>query len=489
VFQSAALPVTLSKEDFKKLEPALRTELLAAQQKMIAGEAAALLIVIAGVDGAGKNEAIARLLEWLDVRHLACNAYDAPSEGERHRPELWRYWRDLPARGQTSIVVSSWYNAPLRDRVLGEIDEPTFQTRLARINAFEQMLSNEGVLVLKFWFALRPEVQKDRLAALTKKKKRARRILTEWADIERSATAQAIFEEAAVTTSTPAAPWLVIPSEDTEARDLAFGRAIEIALSRRLARTQPACETRPAAVQRLTRRSAVEAIDLSKRLSKSDYREELEHWQAEFAHLTDKKAFRDLSLVAVFEGNDAAGKGGAIRRMVRPLDPRRYRVHRIGAPSDEEKARPYLWRFWRRLPRLGQTAVFDRSWYGRVLVERVEGFCSEADWLRAYNEINEFEAELREADTLVVKFWLATSKEEQLARFKAREETPYKQFKITDEDWRNRLKWDDYAMAAGDMIDRTSTHYAPWELISAEDKRHARVQVLKRMCKRLKAVL
>lgn len=489
MFQSASLPVALSKSEYERLEPALRTALLAAQQQVVDRKPFSVMILIAGVDGAGKNDAIARLHEWMDVRYLTCNAYEEKeTEGERERPQLWRYWRDLPARGETSVVVGSWYNTPLRRFVLGDLDEDGFERALARINRFEELLARENVLVLKFWFSLQPKVQKERLKAL-KKKARARRILAEWTDIAHASDAQDAFEKAALTTSTAAAPWIVIPSGDPQSRDIALGRCIEMAMRRRLAAAPADPLAVPTVVARVKRISAVDAIDLSQRLPKARYSAELEHWQAELARLVDKKAFRDLGLVVAFEGNDAAGKGGAIRRLIRPLDPRRYRVHRISAPSREEKAHPYLWRFWTRLPRQGHAAVFDRSWYGRVLVERVEGFCTEADWMRAYNEINEFEAELAAADTLVVKFWLAISKQEQLARFKAREETPYKQFKITDDDWRNRLKWDAYAEAAGDMIDRTSTPDAPWALIAAEDKRHARVAVVRHLVERLKDTL
>ncbi|GGF03368.1 polyphosphate:AMP phosphotransferase [Stappia taiwanensis] len=499
MFQAVATPESLSKDEYKALEPALRTDLLGAQIQLIEEKPFSVIIVIAGVDGAGKNEAIARLQEWMDVRHVICNAYDAPSEDERRRPPLWRYWRDLPANGQTSIVVSSWYNEPLRDRVLEEIDEEELNRRLTAINRFEQLLADEGVLLLKFWFSLPPDVQKERLKPL-KKKARGRRILAEWTDIRRSAKAQRIFEHAALTTSTAAAPWMVIPSQDPQARDLALGRCVEMALTRRLTKSSPveagdaapeaSADTAPASSEASCGLSgALASVDLTRSLDKDLYQEELAHWQAELAQLTDKKAFRDMSLVLAFEGNDAAGKGGAIRRVTRPLDPRRYRVHRIAAPAEEELARPYLWRFWRRVPRLGHTAIFDRSWYGRVLVERVEGYCSEADWRRAYGEINEFEAELGAADTLVVKFWLAISKEEQLARFEARKEIPYKQFKITEDDWRNRLKWDAYAEAAEEMIARTSTPRAPWNVVAAEDKRHARVTVLRTLCDALKRAM
>ncbi len=488
MFQSASLPVDLSRTDFDALEPALRTELLAAQRKVIETRPFSVVVVIAGVDGAGKNDAVARLHEWLDVRYLTCNAYDAETDEERDRPDLWRYWRDLPGLGETSIVVSSWYNEPLRRFVLGEMDEAEFERALARIARFEELLARESVLVLKFWFSLTPKVQKQRLKGLDRKA-RARRILAEWTDIGHSSDAQVAFERAALATSTPAAPWIVIPSDEPRARDLALGRCIEMAMTRRLAAAPAEAPALPAVVARIERRSAVEAVDLTQRLSKNRYQAELERWQGELARLADRKAFRRMSLVVAFEGNDAAGKGGAIRRVTRPLDPRLYRVHRIAAPGEEARARPYLWRFWRRLPRLGHTAIFDRSWYGRVLVERVEGFCAEEAWARAYNEINEFEAELHDAGTLVVKFWLAISKQEQLARFKERQDTPYKQFKITDDDWRNRLKWEDYAQAAGDMIDRTSTSFAPWHLVSAEDKRFARVEVLRTLVGRLKEAL
>jgi polyphosphate kinase 2 (PPK2 family) len=199
--------------------------------------------------------------------------------------------------------------------------------------------------------------------------------------------------------------------------------------------------------------------------------------------------FRKHTLVLVFEGADAAGKGGAIRRVTGALDIRQYSVVPVAAPTEEERAQPYLWRFWRHLPARGKTIVFDRSWYGRVLVERVEGFCSEADWMRAYSEINDFEEQLDAAGAIVVKFWLAIGKDEQLERFKAREAEPHKRFKITADDWRNRDKWDDYARAVCDMVDRTSTEIAPWTLVEAENKYFARIKVLRTICERLEARL
>ena len=233
----------------------------------------------------------------------------------------------------------------------------------------------------------------------------------------------------------------------------------------------------------------LDALDLSLAVPKAAYKKRLPALQNRLAALSDAKEFRALGLVLVFEGYDAAGKGGCIRRVTRALDPRRLDIHPIAAPSDEERAQPWLWRFWRRLPRRGNVAIYDRSWYGRVLVERVEGYCTEAEWLRAYNEINDFELQLAEARLLVVKFWLTISQDEQLHRFEARADTPYKQYKITEEDWRNREKWEQYRLAVSDMVDRTSTSFAPWTLVEAEDKRYARLKVLETVCERIEAVI
>ncbi len=194
-------------------------------------------------------------------------------------------------------------------------------------------------------------------------------------------------------------------------------------------------------------------------------------------------------MVLVFEGNDAAGKGGSVRRIIQALDARSYRVIPVAAPTEEERDQPYLWRFWRNLPRKGRFAIFDRSWYGRVLVERVEGFCSQADWMRAYGEINDFEEQMVRHRTVVVKLWLSISKDEQLKRFEEREKIGFKRFKITDEDWRNREKWDEYEMAVCDMIDRTSSEIAPWTLVEANDKYFARVKVLETLCERIEVAL
>jgi polyphosphate:AMP phosphotransferase len=491
MFESAAQEHVLDKEAYEQEEPTLHESLVQAQLQLVREARFPVIILVSGVDGAGKGEAINRLYGWLDPRHIRTCAYEDPTDEERLRPRMWRYWRDLPPKGAIGVVVGSWYNDCLRERVLGALDEDGFERQLNEINRFEEMLTNEGALLLKLWFHLSPEQQAKRLKKLRGRSGAVRHVLNEWSGLRqhRGAALHAASEMARIT-STGHAPWIVVPSGDVRYRDIAMGRSVFQALSRRLG--APQADPRPAApamVPSLDRRTVLDALDLSRTLPRKAYRTELAAWQDRLAGLVDHKSFRRIALVAAFEGTDAAGKGGAIRRATAALDPRRFQVHPIAAPSDEELAQPYLWRFWRRLPRRGHVAVFDRTWYGRVLVERVEGLCTEAEWLRAYNEINDFEEQLIESDVVLVKFWLAISKDEQLRRFKAREATPFKQYKITPDDWRNREKWDAYRIAVSDMVDRTSTERAPWTLVEAEDKNFSRVKILRTLCERIEGAI
>jgi AMP-polyphosphate phosphotransferase len=491
MFESAALPHVLDKVAYKAEEPALREALLDVQFDLRERRSFPVLILIAGADGAGKGEAIQKLYEWLDPRHLRTRAYGEPNDEERTRPRMWRYWRDLPPKGDIGVVFGSWYNDPLRAFVLDEIDELAFERELDRINHFELMLAHEGTLVLKLWFHVAADVQKRRLKKVKRDPAASRHVLEEWSGVAHHARLVRAGERLASLTSTGFAPWVVIPSGDDRYRDMTMGRIIEKAVRRRLdgGGAAPTPDA-PALISAPGLRTALDGLDLTRTVTKPEYEKELRAYQDRLAMLTDSRAFRDqIGLVVAFEGTDAAGKGGSIRRVTQALDPRRFAVHPIAAPTEEEKAKPYLWRFWRRLPRKGTVAIFDRTWYGRVLVERVEGYCTEAEWLRAYSEINDFEDQLHDFGFVVIKFWLAISKEEQARRFEARRDVPYKRYKITDEDWRNREKWDEYVQAVGDMVDRTSTDYAPWTLVEAEDKRYGRLKVLRTICKRLEARL
>jgi polyphosphate:AMP phosphotransferase len=490
MFESALVEHKLGKEEYELAEPELRTRLIEAQLALLERRPFAMIVLVSGMDGAGKTEVMHRLSEWLDPRHLQTVAYGDRDEAERARPAMWRYWRDLPARGEIAVMFGSWYSEPLRDRLLGQTGRNRFERQLAAINRFEEMLSDEGIVLLKFLLVLSAAEQKRRLKALAKRTGGASRVFEEWTDVAHRDQAGAVVGEAVRRTSSNHAPWTVLPCDDPEYRDLSLGRAVLACLQSHLeavAVVRPLAV--PVAIPNVDRRNVLDTLDLALALDKAESRKRLERAQFNLLEQSQRKAFRDRALVVVFEGHDAAGKGGAIRRVVVALDPRQYRIYPIAAPNEEEKVHPYLWRFWRNVPPRGRIAIFDRSWYGRVLVERVEGFASPTEWGRAYSEINDFEEELAEGGIILVKLWLAIGKDEQLRRFEERADTGYKQFKITDEDWRNREKWDLYHDAIGDMIDRTSTTMSPWTLVEAQDKRWARVKVVETLVDRLTSEL
>jgi polyphosphate:AMP phosphotransferase len=491
MFESAEIGHKIDKATWKNEAPSLRTALLDAQYELKEQARFPVLILVSGQDGAGKGETINLLYEWMDPRFLSTLAFSEPTDEERERPFMWRYWRSLPPKGRIGIFAGSWYSIPIQERIDGVLKQAALDARIDLINRFEQMLVNEGALILKFWLHLTKEGQKRRLKALAKDPRTAWRV-TQW-NWERLKTYDKLQEVAGHVlrlTNTPWAPWFVVSGEDDRYRSLTVGKLLLDAIRKRLADThRQATPVAPPPQLYLDGRDVITELDLTKRLSKAQYRTQLARWQGRLAELVRDERFKRRSLICVFEGVDAAGKGGSIRRVTQALDARQYQIVPVAAPSEEERAQPYLWRFWRHIPRAGRVTIFDRSWYGRVLVERIEGFCSEADWLRAYAEINDFEHELAEAGAVVVKFWLQISKEEQLRRFTEREKTDYKRFKITPEDWRNREKWDDYHRAVCDMVDRTSTSTAPWTLIAAEDKNYARVEIVRTLCERLEAAL
>ncbi|MEC5400272.1 polyphosphate:AMP phosphotransferase [Uliginosibacterium sp. H1] len=491
MFESAEVGHAVDNKTFRKEEEALRIALLQAQYRLREAGRFPVLLLISGVDGAGKSETIQQLYEWLDPRWLSTMAFAEPTDEERERPPMWRYWRALPAKGRIGMFAGSWYSAPIHDRIERDISQATLDIQLDGINRLEAMLVNEGALVLKFWFHLSREGQKKRLKRLERDPRTAWRVTqTNWDRLKTYDALQGVARHVLRVSNTAWAPWTIVDGSDDNYRNLLVGRALLEAIERRLAEPQvPANPVAAPLPRRLDDQNVLTALDLSAQIDEERYEKELAHWQGMLAELVRHKRFARRSLVLVFEGMDAAGKGGAIRRVAAAMDPRQYQIMPVAAPTDEERAQPYLWRFWRQVPRWGRATMFDRSWYGRVLVERVEGFCEEADWLRAYGEINDFEHELVENGAVVLKFWLQIDKAEQLRRFRNREETEHKQFKITTEDWRNRRKWARYQAAAVDMIDRTSTGAAPWTVVEANDKRFARIKVLRAVCERLERAL
>lgn len=492
MFESAEIGHSISKADWKARVPALREALLDAQYDLKQKPDFPVLILIHGFDAAGRGETLNLVNEWLDPRLIHTVAFDAPNDEARARPWMWRYWRELPPKGRLGIYFGSYYSDTLFNRSEDEIDSAELDKQIADILRFERMLSNDGALILKFWFHLSKDAQKSRLKALEKDPKTAWRVSEK--DWKHYALYDKLRKHAAHMlrlTNTAFAPWAVIDGTDHNYRSLAVGEAILAAIRSRLDMPHtflPRSDS-PPLPQPIDHKLLLDTLVLDQVLDKAAYKNELDTLQGRLNRLTREARFAGHSLVLVFEGNDAAGKGGCIRRITQALDARHYRVMPVAAPSDEERAQPWLWRFWRHVPGKGHTAIFDRSWYGRVLVERVEGFCGPEHWMRAYYEINDFEHQLVADGAIVLKFWLATSAEEQLARFQAREETGFKRFKITDEDWRNRERWDDYKLAVCDMIDRTSTTRVPWTLVEANNKHYARIKVLKTVCDALEARL
>jgi polyphosphate:AMP phosphotransferase len=492
MFESAELGHKIDKSTYKKEVPPLREALLDAQFDLAEARKFPVIIVVGGVDGAGKGETVNKLNEWMDPRHIHTHAFGASSDEEGERPHMWRYWRALPPKGEIGIYFGSWYTDPIIRRVYGEIKNEGLTKAMDEIVRFEKMLTDEGAMVLKFWFHLSKDKQKERIAKLEGDP------LTRWRVSEQDRKHLKMYEEfrdisehVLRETSTADAPWTIVEGYDFCYRNLTVGKHILQAMRERLDRPEavPQAQTAPPLMPSLDGANLLSRLDLSHALPDKEYGEKLETYQGRLNRLTRDPRFEKISVLCVFEGSDAAGKGGSIRRITQAIDARIFNIIPIAAPTEEERAQPYLWRFWRHIPRLGRLTVFDRSWYGRVLVERVENFCSEYDWMRAYSEINDFEEQLARKHFVIVKFWLQISKEEQLRRFEERQKTPFKRFKITPEDWRNREKWEAYEQAVCDMIDRTSTGHAPWTVVEANDKNYARIKILKTLCERIEDAL
>lgn len=492
MFESAELGHKIPKSDYKKEEPALREELLNVQLELNESSSFPVIILVGGLDGAGRGATVNLLNEWMDPRFIQTHGMGEPTDEELDRPMMWRFWRALPPKGKIGVFLGSWYTWPILNRAYGRTNDADLEQSMGRAIKLEKMLVNEGALLIKFWFHLSRKDQKKRLQSLEKDPLTRWKVTKrDWKHFKHYDKFRKVHEKVIRQTSTAEAPWLIIEGADARYRNLTVGKLILTAIRERLDKdAQPSPEIlTPPLMPSIDNVNVLKTLDMTQSLTKEEYLEKLIKYQRKLNLLIRDPKFKYTSVIAVFEGNDAAGKGGAIRRITGALDARGYQVIPIAAPTEEEREQPYLWRFWRHLPRKGRVTIFDRSWYGRVLVERVEQFCSEADWMRAYNEINEFELQITRHRMVVVKFWLAITQEEQLERFHTREQTGFKRFKITEEDWRNRKKWEQYELAVTDMVDRTSTDYAPWTLIEANDKYFARIKVLKTLCTAIEAKL
>jgi len=496
----------LSKEDYKEEIGSLGLR-LSEMQRVCKDENIPVSIIFEGWSAAGKGSRISSLINYLDPRGFEVFTLQRTTEDERLRPYMWRFWQRIPSSGKIHIFDRSWYQGLIYGN---KKNEAALADPVHDIKAFEKTLVDNGALVIKLFLHVSKKEQEKRLLAL------ANDLETTWrvknADLKQNRKYNKKikqFERILSETNHDAAYWTIIEADDSRFADVKVYRAVISAMEKAVQAKQNKKASdggtnngnggnngndsnannvdSPLPAQANVPR--LEDVDLNKSISREEYNERLKKAQAELTRMHNIMYKERLPAAMVFEGWDAAGKGGAIKRTVVPLDPRGYKVAPYGAPNDIEKIHHYLWRFWNEVPKAGHITVFDRSWYGRVMVERVEGFCSEADWKRAFGEINDFEKQLTDGGVVLMKFWLHINPEEQLRRFELRTNTPEKQWKITDEDWRNRDKWNDYLTAVDEMLQRTSTEYAPWTIVEAVDKPFARIKVIETVKTRIEAAL
>jgi polyphosphate kinase 2 (PPK2 family) len=486
MLETVDLDLELDRATYDRVFRPLRDR-LALLQREVFEAGIPVVVVFEGWDAAGKGDCIEKLVGRIDPRGYEVHFIGAPSEDEFLRPYLWRFWRRIPARGGIGIFDRSWYRRVLSERVDREAPRPVWQRSFDEISQFERMLADDGALIVKFWLHISRAEQRRRLKRMERSDYESFRVTAgDWMAHRKYRRYLEAAEEMLERTSTPWAAWTVVAATDRRyARVKVFetlAEAMQRALDARSA-TSGRGEARPkkgpprrrAAASALAR-TVLDEADLSKKLAPREYEEEMDRWQKRLRELEFQCHERRVPVIVVYEGWDAAGKGGNIRRVIGGMDPRGYTVIPISAPKGADAAHHYLWRFWNSIPKAGHIAIFDRSWYGRVLVERVEGLCGEDAWRRAYHEINEFERSLHHAGAVLVKLWLHISRATQLQRFRERERTASKRYKITEEDWRNRARWREYLVAVHDMITQTSTSYAPWTVVEAEDKSWARVR-------------
>ena len=452
-----------------------------------------VIIVFEGWGAAGKGTLINTLITSLDPRGFNVHSTQPPVEEERLRPFLWRFWTKTPEKGRIAFFDRSWYGRVLGDRVDETVGKSEITRAYDEIDSFEKQLIDGGALIVKYFLHISRKEQKKRFEKLESNPTTAWRVTKEdWRHYKQYEQYAVAIEDMLAKTSTDAAPWTIVESHDRRFAALRVFETLVTVLERAItaAETKPGGSAQPPrTVHKVTAVSMLDKVDLSRSLALKEYEEEMAACKQTIWELEHRCYQKRLPVIVAFEGWDAAGKGGAIRRLAGSLDPRGYEVVPYGAPNDVEKQHHYLWRFWNRIPKAGHLTIFDRSWYGRVLVERVERFCSDEEWERAYREINETEKQWAESGAAFMKFWLHISPAEQLKRFKEREKDPDKTWKITAEDWRNREKWDAYKAAVDEMLLRTDKPHARWTVVEANSKLFARVKVLKTVIKTIEAAL
>lgn len=473
----------LNKKEFQKTIEQLDMK-LADLQRQCKRVGLPVMVIFEGFGAAGKGTLINRLIENLDPRGFRVFSIQGESEEEKRHPFLWRFWTKTPAKGRMHIFDRSWYRKVLVERFDGITTEEELSYVYDEINSFEKQLTDDGTLILKLFLYIDQKEQKKRFQKLMDNKETAWRVTKD--DLKRNKHYDSYLrmnEEMLEKTDTEQAPWYIIESMDREFATVKILSIVierlEEALKRSEEQKKPAePSVKESEIIPSLRSSVLQNVDLTKSLTKEEYKKKLSQLQGKLSLLHSELYRRKIPVILAFEGWDAGGKGGAIKRLTQAMDPRGYEVIPTAAPNDIEKVHHYLWRFWQNVPKAGHVALFDRTWYGRVMVERIEGFCSQEEWQRAYKEINDMESNISNFGTVILKFWMHIDQEEQEKRFQLRMETPEKQWKITEEDWRNREKWGLYEEAVEEMLIRTSTTYAPWVIVEANSKYYARIKVL-----------
>jgi len=480
----------IDKETYKKTEKE-QSEKLGLLQRQLKEAGIPVMIVFEGMGASGKGTQINHLIQALDPRGFDVYANDKSTDEERMRPFLWRFYTKLPAQGRIAVFDRSWYRQVTMERFSGKLPDEDLPGAFHDIQSFERQLTDDGMVIIKLFLYISREEQKKRFKKLEGSKETSWRVTKD--DWKRNAEYDRflqICEEMLQNTDMDYAPWTIIEANDKEYAAAKIMSCVADCLSDALNKksVNGAPKEKEVPVRSESFKSGVlSGVDLTKSISKEDYKKEIDRLQKKLEFLHSQIYRMRIPVVLGFEGWDAAGKGGAIKRLTSHLDPRGYKVYPTAAPNDLERVHHYLWRFWINMPKAGHIAIFDRTWYGRVLVERVEGFCRESQWKQAYQEINEMENHLANAGAVVLKFWLHIDKDEQEKRFKERQEDPLKQWKITEEDWRNREKWDLYESAVNEMLVRTSTTYAPWVVVEGNCKYYARVKILKTVVEALES--
>jgi polyphosphate:AMP phosphotransferase len=472
------------KDEALKAEIKALRETLAGQQMQLKEKGLPVIVLVEGWAAAGKGSLIGDLICELDPRFYQVVSPAAGPEREDRYPFLYPYAREIPENGKLVFYDSGWMECAVRRYLRREITARQYRERLRSVREFERQLRDGGYILLKLFLQIDAGEQEKRLRSLRED------YATEWRVTEDDLWQHREYKrfretyEEFMEDTQEAVEWHVLDGEkrrhtvrdalklltETIRKGLENGRYVG----------KPFKEDFP-----LLDMPRLRDVDLSVSLEDEEYRQELDRLQKKLGSLHNVIYRKRIPVILCYEGWDAAGKGGNIRRIAKPLDPRGFDVIPIASPEPHELNRQYLWRFWTQLPRTGHIAIFDRTWYGRVMVERLEGFCSEADWKRAYNEINEFERQLTEWGAVVLKFWIHIDQDTQLQRFNDRQNTPEKQWKLTEEDWRNREKWPQYEEAVDEMLEKTSTENAPWHIIESNDKKYARIKTLKLLIRAL----